>query len=64
MFILVNKYITLWRKVGLSKVFTNEKKVLMKNLLLHVKLKSAKSGGQRTNEKSVGNSTNNEALRK
>lgn len=26
MFILVNKYITLWRKVGLSKVFINKKK--------------------------------------
>lgn len=36
----------------------------MKNLLLHLKPKSAKSGGQRTNEKGVGNSTNNEALRK
>ena len=28
----------------------------MKNLLLHLKLKSAKSLGQRTNEKGVGNS--------
>ena len=36
----------------------------MKNLLLHLKLKSAKSGGQRTNEKGVGNSTTNEALGK
>ena len=36
----------------------------MKNLLLHLKLKSAKSGGLRTNEKGVANSDNNEALGK
>ena len=39
-----------------------KKKVLMKNLLMHLKLKSAKSVDQRTNEKGVGNSTNNEEL--
>lgn len=33
MFILVNKYITLWRKVGLSNVFTNKKGINEKSIV-------------------------------